>query len=116
MNDFNKQVLSDMISSYRKGYSCQPSLFKPYEEMRHAMDEREKATMIRMDQSKAFDCLPHALMVAKLTANGMSPSAIKLLINYLCHHQIHVKKGSEFSECMTILKGPSLDHVPLICF
>ncbi len=73
INDFNKQVLSDMISAYRKGYSCQSSLFKLCEEMRHAMDHSEIAAMILMDLSKAFDCLLHDLMVAKLTANVMSP-------------------------------------------
>ncbi len=70
MNAFNKQVLSDMISAYRKGYSCQSSLFKLCEEIRHAMDHSEIAAMILMDLSKAFDCLPHDLMVAKLTAYG----------------------------------------------
>ncbi len=44
-------------------------------------------------------------MVAQLTAYDMSTSAIKLLINYLCHRQQHVKIVSEFSDCMTILKG-----------
>ncbi len=94
-----------MISAYRKGYSCQSSLFKLCEEMRHAMDHSEIAAMILMDLLKAFDCLPHDLMVTKLTAYGMSPSAIKLLINYLCHYQQRVKIGSEFSDWMTILKG-----------
>ena len=105
MNDFNKQVLSNLISAYRAGYSCQSSLIKLCEEMRHAMDHSEKAAMILMDLSKAFDCLPHDLVVAKLTAYGMSPSAIKLITNYLRHRQQRVKIGSEVSDWMTILKG-----------
>ncbi len=105
MNDFNKQVLSDMISAYRKGYSCQSSLFKLCEEMSHAKDHSDTAVMILMDLSKAFHCLPNDLMVANLTAYGMSPSAIKLLINYLRIRHQHVKIGWEFSDWMTILKG-----------
>ncbi len=69
------------------------------------MVHSEIAAMILMDLSKAFDCLPHNLIVAKLTAYGMSPSAIKLLINYLQHHQQRVKIGSELNDWMTILKG-----------
>ncbi len=79
MNDFNQHVLSDPISAYRKEYSCQASLMKLCEEMRHAMDHSEVAALILMDLSKAFDCLPHDLRAAKLTAYSMSHSAIKLL-------------------------------------
>ncbi len=100
----------------RKGYSCQSSLFKLCEEMRHALDHSEMSAMILMDLSKAFDCLPHNLMVAKLTAYGMSPSAIKLLINYLRHYQQRVKIGSEFSEWMTILKGVPQSSILGPCF
>ncbi len=75
------------------------------EEMRHAMDHSEVAALILMDLSKAFDCLPHDLMAAKLTAYGMSHSAIKLLVNYLCHCKQCVKIGSEVSDWMTLLKG-----------
>ncbi len=78
---------------------------KFYEEMRHAMDHSEVAALILMDLSKAFDCLPHDPMTAKLTAYGMSHSAIKLLVNSLRHHKQRVKIGSEVSDWMTTLKG-----------
>ncbi len=78
---------------------CEP------EQMRHAMDQSEVAALILMDLSKAFDCLPHNLMAAKLTAYGMSHSAIKLIVNYLHHCKQHVKIGSEVSDWMTLLKG-----------
>ncbi len=55
--------------------------------------------------TSTFDCLPHNLMAAKLTAYGMSHSAIKLLVNYLCHCKQCVKIGSEVSGWMTLLKG-----------
>ncbi len=105
MNDFNQQVLSDIIPAYRIGYSCHASLMKLCEEMRHAMDHSEVAALILMDLSKAFDCLPHHLMAAKLTAYSMSHSAIKLHVNYLCHCKQRVKIGSEVSDWMTLLKG-----------
>ncbi len=73
------------------------------EEMRQAMDHSEITALILMDLSKAFDYLPHDLMAAKLTVYGMSHSAIKLLVNYLCHYQQRVKIGSDVSDWMTLL-------------
>ncbi len=61
------------------------------------MDHSGVATLILMDLSKAFDCLPHDLMAAKLTAYGMSHSAIKLFVNYLRHCK-SVKIGSDVSD------------------
>ena len=41
---------------------------------------------ILMDLSKAFDCLPHNLLLLKLKTYGLSDSALDLLFSYL--HQI----------------------------
>ena len=38
---------------------------------------------ILMDLSKAFDCLPHGLLIAKLKAYGLSEERVKLLDSYL---------------------------------
>jgi hypothetical protein len=38
---------------------------------------------ILMDLSKAFDCLPHDILLSKLAAYGLSSQSVKLLENYL---------------------------------
>ena len=48
-----------------------------------ALANHEYVAAILMDLSKAFDCLPHDLHIAKLQANGLSSWAIKLLGSYL---------------------------------
>jgi hypothetical protein len=70
-----------------------------------ALDNKEVAALILTDLSKAFDCLPHDLMAAKLTAYGMHPSAIKLLISYLRNRSQRIKLGQTRSEWLNILKG-----------
>ena len=36
-----------------------------------------------MDLSKAYDCLPHDLIIAKFEAYGLSKSSVSLLLDYL---------------------------------
>ncbi|XP_053407930.1 uncharacterized protein LOC123547654 [Mercenaria mercenaria] len=58
-----------------------------------------------MDLSKAFDCLPHDLIVLKLKAYGLSNAAAELMHNYLTDRKQRVKLGKACSDWMTISKG-----------
>ena len=58
-----------------------------------------------MDLSKAYDCLPHHLLIAKLTAYGFEDSATSLISGYLSKRCQRVKIGSVFSSYLEILRG-----------
>ena len=51
-----------------------------------------------MDLSKAYDCLPHDLLVAKLEANGVGKAALNLISNYLSHRKQRTKISSSYSD------------------
>ncbi len=51
-----------------------------------------------MDLSKAFDALPHGLMIAKLRAYGISESACKFISSYLSSRQQKVNVGGDKGE------------------
>ena len=54
-----------------------------------------------MELSKAFDSLPHGLLITKFRAYGLSLSAYDLLSSYLCnrHQRVKIKGGrSEWRE------------------
>ena len=58
-----------------------------------------------MDLSKAFDRMPHGLLIAQLHAYGLSDDACNMVISYLKDRRQRVKVMGEFSDCATINRG-----------
>ena len=58
-----------------------------------------------MDLSKAFDCLPHGLLIAKLKAYGLSEETVKLSDSYLNDRSQQIKLGPYASSCEKLFKG-----------
>ena len=69
------------------------------------MDDHKSAAAVLMDLSKAFDCLPHGLLIEKLRAYGLAPEAIDLLSSYLSDKVQQIRLGSHTSTWEKILKG-----------
>ena len=65
----DKQLLPYLFG-YRKGYETQHWLLAVIEMRRKALDENKVAGTILTDLSKAFDCLSHDLLLAKLEEYG----------------------------------------------
>ena len=57
------------------------------------------------DLSKAFDCLSHELLIAKLDAFGFDKISLKLVHNYLSNHKQRVKKNDSYGSWREILYG-----------
>jgi hypothetical protein len=47
----------------RPGFGCQTALLKIIEDWKKALDDSKFIAAILMDLSKAFDCLPHNLLL-----------------------------------------------------
>jgi hypothetical protein len=60
-----------------------------------------------MDLSKAFDCLPHDILLSKLSAYGLTENSIKLLYSYLSDRKQQIKIGNIVS-----MWGKSSKKVP----
>ena len=69
------------------------------------LDKSGRVGAILMDLSKAFDCIDHELLIAKLAAYGLDSHSLKLLKCYLSNRFQRTKVGSFYSVWLLILKG-----------
>ena len=58
-----------------------------------------------MDLSKAYDCISHELLVAKLECYGLDELSLKLILDYLSNRKQRTKIGSSFSYWFDISVG-----------
>ena len=58
-----------------------------------------------MDLSKAFDCIPHDLLIAKLAAYGFEKKTLKFFLSYLKGRKQSVNIKGKLSSFMDILAG-----------
>ena len=61
----------------------QTTLLRLLEDWKSALDKNCYVAAILMDLSKAFDCLPHDILLSKLVVYGLSSQSARLLENYL---------------------------------
>ena len=60
---------------------------------------------VLMDLSKAYGCIPHDLLIAKLSADGVDSVGFLLISDYLSHCKQRAKIGSSYSSWHDIIKG-----------
>ena len=58
-----------------------------------------------MDLSKAFDCLPHNILLCKLSSCGLTENATKLIESYLSERKKQIKIENVVSGWAEIKKG-----------
>ena len=74
------------------------ALLKTCEDIRKNLDSREHSAAITIDLSKAFDSINHNLLLAKLSAYGVTDDALQLLRSYLTDRKQHVKIDGNLSD------------------
>ena len=88
---YAETILSSFISAYKKSYSSNHVLLRPIKNWIKSIDHKNFVGTALMDLSKAFDCIPHNLLVAKLHAYGLSEDAVTFAYSYLKRRKKGVK-------------------------
>ena len=73
--------------------------------MEKALDNRDIAGGVLTDLSKAFECVNHDLLIAKLDAYGFDKNALKFIHSYLSDRKHRTKINNSFSNWAEIRSG-----------
>ena len=105
INAYFDDILSKFQCGFCKGYSAQHCLLYMIEKIRKIKDSKGVFAAVLTDLSKAFDCISHELLLAKLHAYGFDQISLTFMHAYLSQRLQKTKVGSTFSELMSILFG-----------
>ena len=92
------------------------------EKLKEAIDRGNQSEALLTDLSKAFGCIDHKLLIAKLSEYGVSSSALNVISSYLKHRTQRTKINNCFSTRSNIeygvpqgsILGPLLFNINMI--
>ena len=98
-------LLSKYLSGFRRGFSAQNCLLVMLKKWKSSVDKGKALGVVLTDVSKAYDCLSHELIIAKLNVYGFSLPALKLMQRYLSERKQRAKINQAYSSWEEILFG-----------
>ena len=100
-------IISPYLCGFRKGYNPQHALLRLLNNLNKSLDHKKKVGLLMIDLSKAFDCIPHDLLLAKLHAYGFDIKSLTLIYSYLKERKQRAKINSDFSLWKDVLNWSS---------
>jgi len=98
LTSYFETIFPHTLTAYRKNHSCCTSLLRLTEDWKTKADLNNIIGATLIDLSKAFDRLPHNLLLEKLSAYGVSPESLEVLTNYVTNRTQCVRLGNT---CLT---------------
>ena len=105
MYSFFQNLFSIYLGGFRKGFSVQHSLVRLLKKWQDCLDNKGVVGTVLIDLSKAYDCIQHDLLIAKLAAYGFSHKSLSFIFSYLRNRKQRVKLGSFFGKWLEVILG-----------
>ena len=100
-----EKTLSIFIAAYRERYGTHHVLIRLIEDWKLKLDNDQIVGAVLMDLSKAFDCIPHDLLIAKLSAYGFDYNSLVFIYSYLKRRDQCVRINNVYGSFQRILSG-----------
>ena len=95
---------SDLMSKYHQ-FGTQNCLLAMIEKLKKNRDKKGIFAAVQTDFSKAFDCIPHDLLIAKLSAYGFNRKSLIFISADLESRKQKTRIELAFSDYLNILLG-----------
>ena len=116
MSSFFDDIFSKYQYGFRKGFSTQQCLLALLEKWKRSIDRGKVFGALLTDLSKAFDCLNHDLLIAKLNAYGFSLPALRLIHDYLLNRKQRTRISNSWMETVSGVPQESVIGPLLVIF
>ena len=83
MYKYFDQILSKYQCSFRQGYNTQQYPLMMIAKWKETFNKGGLGGALLTDQSKAFDCIKHNLLIAKLAVYGFDSRSLRFVFSYL---------------------------------
>ena len=94
---FFEHIFSKLQCGFRKGFSAEQCLIHMTEKWQTYLDIGGHGSALLTDLYKAFDCIDHQLLIAKLNAYGVNTNSLYFLASYLEKRKQRTKVNGSYS-------------------
>ena len=113
MMDFliKHKLINPFQHGFLKARSCLTNLLCSFKEITKWVDDGSPVDVINLDFQKAFDKVPHQILILKLKSHGMENSIINWIEQRLTDRRQRVVVDGEVSSWKSVLSGVPQDSV-----
>ena len=100
-----RNIIPPQQFGFRRNSSCEMALLTAMDSWMGAVDEGKYVGALLLDLSKAFDCVPHQLLLQELNSIGVGSEALSWFTSYLTDRTQRVRLNQEVTQWKPVTRG-----------